>query len=178
MGLDITAYRGLVEATDVTLSVEWEYLDSDGKELDYNLYVGIDTEATEADWKGRTAPLKPRAVYTFAEEFGFRAGSYGGYGDWRNHLAKMAGFNGSQQVWGLPRHVTGAFVEQISFSDCEGVIGSNVASKLYQDYTDFQSRAETYAETLGEYKQWFLDKYALWRKAFEMAAQNGCVMFH
>ena len=71
---------------------------------------------------------------------GFRAGSYTGYGMWRDELSHAAGyFGGSSDVWAK---VDGGgykgrpFEELINFSDADGFIGPVVSKKLYQDFVD------------------------------------------
>ena len=181
MGLDITAYRNLTKADGLTANEHYEVIDANGEEIDgyWEDYVVIVTQYTEQQWPGRTAPLEDWTVYSFTEDFGFRAGSYSGYSGWRNLLAMFAGFESAQAVWKLPRHTNGAFFEHISFTDADGVIGSVVAAKLAKDYAEWQDRAEKYALTLeGETGEWFIAKYNDWRKAFEMASDNGAVLFH
>jgi len=52
--------------------------------------------------------------------FSFAAGSYSGYGQWRQNLAKVAGYKSAEEAWELNG---GPFWELIYFSDCDGVIG-------------------------------------------------------
>jgi hypothetical protein len=181
MGLDITAYRNMTKADGLTVDDDYEVVGADGEVIEHywDRYVVIDTEESEKNWAGRTAPLEDKTVYAFAEEFDFRAGSYMGYNHWRNHLAKMAGYASDEQVFNLPPHVSGAFIEHISFTDCDGVIGSVTSAKLAKDYAAFQSQAEKYAQTLdGDWVEFFIRAYNNWRKAFEIAAENGAVRFH
>lgn len=55
---------------------------------------------------------------------------------------------------------------------CEGVIGSSVSAKLAKDFADFQKDADAHEDRN------FREKYAEWRKEFEMAADDGAVSFH
>ena len=64
------------------------------------------------------------------------------------------------------------FFELINFSDCEGILGAPVCAKLAADFAKYQERANT------SHDEWWREKYAGWRRAFEMAADNGCVEFH
>jgi len=84
MGLDILAYRKLREVPSAH--------PDDGDKYDLDTYQVISAEViddTEANFPGRTAGLKA-GVYTFEEEFSFRAGSYSGYNEWRDNLAWFA----------------------------------------------------------------------------------------
>ena len=126
------------------------------------------------------------------EYFSFRAGSYSGYGEWRNDLAIAAGYEGgSEEVWmkadggayGFP------FEELINFPDNEGVIGPVVSQKLYDDFVNYEEEInhtidQWYLkmvpgkEYAGEDMQWFKNKYKDWKHAFDIARQNGMVIFH
>ncbi len=164
MGLDITAYRRLTPAPDAQV-------DADGCPVDSG-YVAIDAQTmawTEENWPGRTAPLQP-GIYSAAERNGFPAGSYSGYGAWRDWLAKRAGYSSAAAVWDNPK--PGLFVELINFADNEGYIGATVAAKLAKDFAEYKERI------CGQDDTWETNLYAKWQKAFEMAADGGCVAFH
>jgi hypothetical protein len=151
MGLDITAYRKLIPAPDAEMDdgypVDWE-----------NVWLpGTSMEWSESIWPGRADGVPSATMpYRFAEKFTFRAGSYGGYGDWRRWLGRMA-------------KTETAFAELVEFADNEGVIGSVVAAKLAQDFAD-------HADIAGG--GWDGDLFQKWREAFEMAADGGAVDFH
>lgn len=169
MGLDITAYTGL---TELRPQADGEY--PEGQET--SLY-------NNPDFPGRFDGLKERTIYSYTEFFGFRAGSYGGYNAWREQLAEMAGYPKTPVVrFGrIEEHLssatcwngaTGPFSELINFADNEGAIGPVVAKKLADDFAAWQEKADAHPD------EWFRMKYADWRKAFEMAADNGAVSFH
>jgi hypothetical protein len=165
MGLDITAYRKLWPAPQAEV-------DSDGypKEYDKFAHFGSATiQWTEEHWPGHSDGIKP-GVYGFAEAHGFRAGSYGGYNQWRNQLSCVMRGKPAEDLWKEP--IAGPFAELIHFADNEGVIGPTVAAKLAKDFADNQARAEAVTD------EYFLKKYNEWRKAFELAADDGAVDFH
>lgn len=166
MGLDITAYRQLKPAPDAQL-------DADGYPKEWGKFLRIDTPTlawTEDNFPGRANGLTA-GVFSFAESHGFRAGSYGGYGMWRNWLAQRAGHGSAQRVW---ENVTeGPFVELINFADNEGYIGPTVAAKLAKDFADHQAAVLAAGD-----EPWCADLYRSWRRAFEIAADGGCVDFH
>lgn len=171
MGLDITAYQKLAPAPAAAL-------DEDGNPADYKNFVSISDHMlawTEKEWPGRTAGLTP-GVYSFAGSFAFRAGSYSGYNDWRDQLAIMARGIGASRVWKLEGD-RGPFAELINFADNEGTIGPVVAAKLAKDFADFQGKAGVWLDARADMTAWFRQSYANWRKAFEMAADGGCVDF-
>lgn len=163
MGLDITAYRQLRERADISTDFALDHWDQ--------FFVASAVDWANSHWPGRGDPVKEGLVYGFAEKLGFPAGSYGNYGRWRSWLARVAGYAGSDSYWssapeGAP------FYELINFADNEGVIGSVVAKKLADDFAKFQDVAD------ADGGEWERAKYADWRKAFEMAADGGCVDFH
>lgn len=178
MGLAVTAYSG------IAFALLGEGVDQDGDVLDdqdyFGLYVNPHYPAQAAD-----LPLAPGEDQRFCvcsayrERMGIRAGSYSGYGYWREQLAELAGYPAMAYEGEDPSHTSGAsmlpygpFHELIDFSDCEGSIGPLASAKLAQDFADFQPLADAHAD------ERFRDLYAQWRAAFEMAAQGGAVSFH
>lgn len=158
MGLDITAYKKLKK-------VENPCLDEDGYPVDWNQWkAGGGMEWSESIWPGKGHPIDPDAVYTWEDDYSFRAGSYTGYGIWRDHLERFKG--------------NVAFQELIDFADNEGVIGSTLAKKLYHDFCIYQDEAKEYALTLKDDAEWFMESYYNWKRAFEFASEDGAVDFH
>lgn len=94
----------------------------------------------------------------------FRAGSYGSYSEWRDDLQRQ--FNPGI-VADMP------FYELIHFAGNEGCIGPEAARDLLED---FRTHFERYMPP-AEDRDWFLDKYKSWMKAFEAAADGGLVEF-
>lgn len=157
MGLDITAYKDIQKVTGAYV-LDGEPVDGAGNELDYNSHVTI---CINEPFKDRADDLIDGTVCTFSEAFEFRAGSYSGYSIWREKLAELANW---------PK-VKGPFWELICFSDCEGVIGPKTSAKLAKDFADYQKKADDHKD------DYFRERYNDWRKAFEMASQNGMVDF-
>lgn len=163
MGLDISAYRR-IKADPMATEDSWQ--------THARIYVNPDFP-TRAD--GIT-----EGWYSYAESTGFRAGSYSGYGEWRDLLAKLAGYPATREgsrhshSAGAWKAEGGPFWELINFSDCDGVIGPVTSWKLAADFAEWDERAKAFAET----RQWFYELYRSWREAFEMAADSGAVEFH
>jgi len=170
MGLDISAYRGLQEVADADL-------DEDGLPVDENLWLAgkLIIEITEEHWPGRSAGVTP-GVYSFAEAFHFRAGSYTGFGLWRDALARLVLRMSAEQVWAA--RPEGPFVELIDFADNEGVIGPRVAAKLAKDFADHAAIAMAHVSDDDDEHGWFSEPYREWQRAFELAADGGAVHFH
>lgn len=173
MGLDITAYSNLELVEELASSDEYE-----------EKYSWDDDTRTTCIYRDRDypewgAPLKlPDGdgviVYRInGEQMGFHAGSYSGYNRWREMLSEMAHGVSPRTIWeSFDKWDDKPFVRLINFSDCEGVIGSDIAKVLAKDFADFQERADQHPD------DWFRVKYADWRRAFELAAQSGAVRFH
>ena len=118
---------------------------------------------SETHFPGRGEGIDPDTVYTFNERFNFRAGGYGGYNWWRSTLDR---FKGDE-----------AFQELINFADNEGVIGPVVSKKLANDFVKYESEAIAFSKTLADNEDFWLESYRNWKKAFEVAADNGAVNF-
>jgi hypothetical protein len=177
MGLDISAYRKITKI-DAVFDAGGEPIDPTTREP-----VEYDMQAYKNDeFPGRADDIEDRAVYRAEDSLGFRAGAYSTFNRWRDELAKLAGYPiGQYEQYGKmwDSHCVacwegqvGPFSELINFSDCEGIIGSAVATKLAKDFADFQDAADKHED------QAFTLRYAEWRKAFEMAADAGAVRFH
>ena len=166
MGLDITAYKNLKKVENPILD-EWGEL----KNWETEWKPGESMEWSEKHFPGRGEGIEPDSVYTFEEEFGFRAGSYSGYNWWRDHLYKFA-----LALMKINEKIN-PFEELVNFADNEGVIGYVVAEKLKNDFVTHEEMAKKYSKKLQD-GEWWLDKYNDWKKAFILASQNGAVDFH
>lgn len=177
MGLDIAIYQNLKmakgnEAFDDKGELKWD-------ENWVQFYVN-------PDFPGRANEIEDGKAYKGEYVNRFRAGSYGGYGVWRNTLAQLAGypefeyddeFTNSKRKshaaygWYHPDEKL-PFIELINFTDCEGVIGAEICAKLAKDFAEFQEKADQHKD------DYFTKKYGAWRRAFEAASKNGVVEFH
>lgn len=171
MGLDITAYKGLKPLAGIEPNEHGEVPDYDTQWL-----PGASMEWSEKAFPGRGKGVDASTVYEWEDRIGFHAGSYGGYGEWRDSLARFAGFPSSH--WVFQHDPDGPFTELLNFADNEGVIGPVVAAKLAKDFTDNEAKAVEYASALGSKGDYWLSKYREWQKAFEMAAAGGAVELH
>lgn len=164
MGLDITAHTKLRVARLMTED-----------EINTGEYP-YETHARFYDnphFPGRIGSIQPGTLYLSPEKnrLRFRAGSYSGYGEWRRQLAALVGIKDIRALWGDPE-AAGPFAELINFADNEGTIGPEVSAKLAKDFAEHQAAADAHEDA------WFRDRYAMWRRAFEMAADAGAVDFH
>ncbi len=120
----------------------------------------------------------------------FRAGSYGGYNEWRNDLAMAIGWlSGAAGAWEEGERYGPPFMELINFPDNEGYIGPVVSEKLYQDFVQYEDQVmdkidqwflkmDPDKEYGIEDLKWFQSKYNEWKEAFNQARQGGVVSFH
>ncbi|WP_323016426.1 hypothetical protein [Castellaniella sp.] len=168
MGLDITAYSKIgdfieAEITDATDAL----IDARKARL---LWVN-------PDFPGRADPITKTGVYAIpddAQKFHFCAGSYSGYNQWRNELARIAGYEDAGEKRydrGCWAKGIGPFHELIDFSDCEGVIGADVAKRLAVDFCDFAGSA---MQQNNDFTRTYLD----FMHVFRMAEHGGVVIFH
>lgn len=163
MGLDIIAYSRLKKN---------EYLsnkkDEDKDYIDGN-YLIMSPRLTEIEeaFPGRAEPLKYNGDVYDCENYEYiNIGSYSTYGWFRRALETFS----EDYDW---------FNELIDFSDCEGVIGSVVSEKLYED---FSSNAESFEQWVYQkYSifdgEWLLQMYYKFKSAFEIAKDGGAVEF-
>lgn len=167
MGLDVFYYAQIVPVPSEEVP-----LDEYGEPTDDYRAFFRHPDFGDAPYEG----LVEGQVYRTIKAGHFRAGSYSGYGDWRNWLARVAGY----PVAFLVRHerrqyvqsawdaTSGPFWELLNFSDCEGTLGPVVSRKLAKDFADFQARADALAQN-----EWYREQYECWRAAFEVAAEHG-----
>jgi len=180
MGLDISAYSNIVLIDPDTKDGADYYEKYWGKTDFETLYIreGFFTrdDIHHEPWANG---LQAGVYRVDGDSMGLRAGSYSGYNHWRAMLCKSAlGFE-PRVIWDNPDHFKDEpFFYLINFSDCEGIIGPEVAKKLAKDFADHQEAIDAMEPNYGPDIEGFQAKYAEWRKAFELASDNGCVKFH
>lgn len=180
MGLDITAYSHLKhvgkhekgptknEGEPGGLD-DWCFYDDHVQAFAYDCFPasfrGIPVLGTKATGGSAFIEGGCYEITDQTERHGFRAGSYGGYNQWRADL---------QQQFNPERDPEGPFYELIWFADNEGTIGPEAARDLL---ADFEQHAAAYRspESWGQYGH---EKYADWTRAFRLAAADGLVAFH
>jgi hypothetical protein len=172
VGLDITAYRRLRPAPEAKL-------DEDNQPVLYREFVNIQSnelEWTEDRWPGRSKGLRS-GIFGFTGRYDFRAGSYIGYANWIDDLARFAGYESVQSVRDNPL-LKGPFVELIDFADNKGWLGPEVAAKLLRDFESRLLEAAAYREGSTVSGGWFLSRYRHWLEACHLAADGGGIEFH
>jgi hypothetical protein len=134
-------------------------------------------------------------VYDVRDEDGyrgrtFRGGSYTGYNQWRNDLAESIGWlTGTQGAWESGEDYGPPFMELLNFSDSNGVIGSTVSKKLYNDFVDNEENVKKEVDSwylklhpTKEYDtsdmKWFNEKYDNFKEAFRVASNSKFGFVH
>jgi hypothetical protein len=182
MGLDISAYR-------VSGYLGTESNDSDDNFCVYGA-TGFEDRADNME-----------GCYKEGEYmFGFRAGSYGGYNWWRDVLSQATEqiLNSERYADTVRKRAKGvpgdSFMKLIWFSDCEGFIGTETSTELYEDFNRFE-KSITRELTIQKYHEGgnpnfefivdggdidiFLTTYRNFMKAFKIASEvGGIVLFH
>ena len=112
-------------------------------------------------------------------------GSYSSYNRWRNDLAMAIHGVEAAIIWEDSSYAGKAFVELIDFSDCDGVIGAEVAEKLYHDFVEHEKAFKhwTMCQWLkaGNMKDdidlcWD-EIYEDFMQAFDIARKDGALIF-
>lgn len=191
MGLDITAYSHLKLAGKMCNS-EDEYAENFCEEnhvsafayasfpRSYEGLAGAD-EVLEMGWAG--SKFIGGYCYAFTdktESTGFCAGSYGGYGYYRNALSDcfldlkkdLAAYPTDENYWERLAKMTDVpFYELINFADNEGSIGPVAAEKLYHNHVEGR-------DAFLKHSPDYIHLYDNWTHAFDLARNDGLVHFH
>ena len=189
MGLDISVVSNL-ERVEIPEGIErWsdEYYDWEKDNFPDKDVWNLDQAG---HWGQDRYGDYPPGSYVGETIDGFRAGSYSGYGEWRDTLAKVgAGFaGGSHEAWEHDGEDY-PFEQLINYSDAEGYIAAPVTDKLCSDFVSFEREMKDVVdkawlkihptiELTGEDKDWFLAKWGDWKNAMCSASQNGAVIWH
>ena len=161
MGLDITCYEKVEP---------FEGEPTENQLEDGDLIYWCTLEGYESRLDG----IKADYLLSSGEEFEFRAGSYGGYNQWRNLLALAINGQSARWHWENAESEHLPFGELINFADNEGCIGPKTSAKLAKD---FESYGEKFAAHL-EVDDYDRERYLYWSRGFRLAADTGCVEFH
>jgi len=175
MGLDITVNMGCKVA-------DWKLQKAiaDAEEPREEAYeMGLALPYVEEGRECRAEGLEIGKAYKVGDSWGFRAGSYGGYNEWRKVLAQLAGVADIEDFWKREFEVEKdggrldvPFAELLAFSDCEGTLGPAVCARLAKDFAEHDERAKGHGE------DWFYDLYETWHRAMREAAEDGFISFH
>jgi hypothetical protein len=108
-----------------------------------------------------------------SEEYDFSAGSYSSYSDFRKEISETFLNSTPARVWSSPQSYQGQpFYELVDFSDCEGVIGTEVCAKLHKDFVEGREKFKSEVDS-----SWSMGRYDNWTKALEIAKDDGIIVF-
>ncbi len=110
----------------------------------------------------------------------FRAGSYSGFAEDRERLAKLCGITLSEMVgFGGTTEWTEdeQFYELLDHSDCDGILTPRQCSRLLFDFSDFLEKKHSYWN--AETDEFFISWLDSWYKAVTHSANECCALkFH
>jgi hypothetical protein len=188
MGLDISAVSQL-EPVDIPEGIElWsdEYYDWEATQPSsvWNLH-------SHSYFEEQFQGLEEGPHIFLGPSHSHRAGSYSGYGQWRDWLAQAAYGKRIESVWDDidAGGYGGPFAELINFADNEGTIGPVASKKLYRDFVmledDIMDEVDSWYLKQHPTKrinkedfEWFQSKYKDWKESFKIASDGGAVFFH
>lgn len=171
--------------------------------LRINTYSNIRLSANEPDSSAafgveETDPYFDRiglnpGIYTADFIDSIKVGSYTFYNSWREMLSQLALGMPATTVWESPEMEGKPFYELIDFSDCSGILGTDVCCKLLDDFeesrgtieSNISNRAIKAALTKTQIEEWsddqideFWDLYDEFIEALRTAAgEEGCIEF-
>lgn len=153
-----------------------ELTNAQGKCLDEVYFL---LHPNDEGWESQLGGMEP-GLYEFTpttQQHDFRVGSYGRYNEWRERLSQYALGAPPKAVWDSPEEYAGKpFVELVNFTDCDGRIGSRVATKLAADFRDHAADFERFVAGAAD-ADGCLYVYREFAIAFGLAEQQGALQF-
>jgi hypothetical protein len=188
MGLDIVTYSKINKKPDdrVAEILEKALLRTYNKD---NILIEVDEhfEKTREDLHYRAPDLTKGDWYKSIETktYHFGAGSYGYYNAFRRYLSEALIGVIPDVIWRNPEnYLNSPCYELIDFSDCEGEISWSIAGKLYNDMVQNEEKFKVYLESLvadgiltKPSLNFYLGTYVHFKNAFELAKEEGVVIF-
>jgi hypothetical protein len=163
MGLALVVYTNVKKADAYYCNEDEEVKSSaTGQYMKENHFYARDVPA---QWPGRSGIIEQGLVYTFDEKITILQETYSNYTQWR-HFVRSAVIVCAEDK--------NAFSELINFSDCEGVLGTEVCTKLATDF----KRHERLMMTQLKHDIWFTEIYNRLNEGFAKVGNNGIIAFH
>ncbi len=159
MGLDIDVYE------NAKFVKEWSSYD----DTDEDGMVFVSNKA----FPKRLGEMKEGIYSADRTSLGFRAGSYGGYGQWRRQLCRLIYGIEIEEWWKTPvAESSQPFAELLNMADNEGDIGTSVCAKLARDFQDHNEQIKSVGD------EYWRELAYNWQEAFKRAGRcNGFVSF-
>jgi hypothetical protein len=167
MGLDITAYElATILPPHEFSEARWEDEDHEPTFVDRGMEQSFRGLEVGPEWQpfldSTESMTDGPCVRVSGDSFGFRAGSYHQYGEFRAALAEIALDVDVHEIWQDPEIFRDRpFYELLNFSDCQGVIGSEAAADLANDFN-------SHHEVRADGRQWkvFRREFRRFRPSF------------
>ncbi|MEM9388327.1 MAG: hypothetical protein AAGA68_24965 [Pseudomonadota bacterium] len=131
--------------------------------------VGMDWIRANPDFPEVAADLKT-GWYMPGQKGHFDAGSYGSYNRWREQLCGMVTTKAINRVW-LDPDPELPFISLICFTDCDGVVGPKACATLARQFAEHEHKLSAIDD------ERFCATYRQFKKAFEVGAESGYVLF-
>src|SRR3990172_8981067 len=98
---------------------------------------------------------------------------------WRKILSLAALEYEAEKVWSSPEAFDGEPFFELIHCEKRGVFGPQTSAKLAQDFEHREETIEQKAVNLVDTAelQFFMDIYQLFKKAFRVASNSGCILF-
>lgn len=167
MGLDIVVYEELKFVRDIPRR----------RLTDADYETELIIIPSQKFFPGR-CNLQPGFYRSIGRKDRFRAGSYSGYNSWRDELARLAGHPNAEAYWNGNGDDNWPFYPLIDFSDCDGILGPEVCTRLARDFKGWNAKARKHQPaSWGPEASWFYEQYQKWQSAFVLAQGKGIVVF-
>lgn len=177
MGLAVVAYS--------QIKLLGSSIDGDDLNKTIELYVN-------PDFPDHAKGIKSEGYYSYKESKTCWRGSYSSFNNWREKLAKIAGYKPVlvERVEGYPESAItsylygafevseGPFHELICFSDCEGTINSEISKKLLKDFEEWDEKAKEFDQNFNLAYLGFYEVYKGWYEGLKIASQDGVLSYH
>lgn len=161
MGLDISAYSKIQKVDDIDEASIYIRRGIPESDQGHDIEEGEYTETEDS------------------ESHRFRAGSYSGYGVFRNILSKRIHGVSSKEIWENPEIFKDKeFYNLINFSDCEGFFGPGVSKKLHSDFVENREKFVTNIDLDNPHPGYYERVYDDFTLGFEIASRGGVLLFH
>lgn len=119
---------------------------------------------------------------TESETYHFSCGSYSSYNKFRNLLSLAVLGVKAETAWESGEtYINSPLWDIINFSDCEGVIDTEICEKLLNEFKDNRDKFISYlkgSDDIGEMDtEHYTETYDEFIKAFELGAKSGFVEY-
>jgi hypothetical protein len=174
VGLDITVHTKVVPVDEAEVphtkegDLDWDAM------YEQDIRKAFVYKGFEDSYRGLPGddPVEGSYVRSVGDTWGFRAGSYSGYGNFRSLLCYgMHGITISEFWEKSEAYKDKPFYELLNFADNEGTIGSEAAADLAVDFVENREQLVPHLED-------WMERYDEWTRACQDASDGGMIDFH